>query len=353
MRRFSLTKLDDWLYWIIFLSLIAGIILSIVSGVSLCTEACAESHTYRLFGLRFEWIGLFFFILAGIFHLLSASYPKLSFLTGLMIAGAFGSELKFILLQKNEIGKFCPVCLSIAACIAIAAAAFTIGYFIELNSVIRLGQRGELMKSITKGITSIAVVLFGFLVATVGIAKFDQLGAAEETVKESLAMGNLTSPIEVYVFTDWSCPACRAVEPEIEKMAPDVMKVARLTFVDYVIHPETLNYTPYNVSFMIKNKAQYFAIREKLGELSIKTGTPTDELVEKAVEPLGVKYYQLNYADITLSQKYFRQLSKQFGISKTPTVVVVNRQTKKGKKLVGGAEITEANVMKAIETLQK
>jgi protein-disulfide isomerase len=298
-------------------------------------------------------MGVFFFIPAFILFLLSAKNESFSFPTGLMLAGALGAEIKFILVQKYQIGIWCPICLSIAACIFVASLCYAIKYGLELKKNFENGSRGDLMKSIWKGIAGVSIAVLGFFVAVLGISKVNPLAAAENTIKESVAFGNTTSPIEVYVFTDWACPACRQLEPEIEKMAPDVMEKARLIFVDHAIHTETLNYSPYNVSFMIKNKENYLKLRDALTKLSEKVGAPTDPQIEELAKEFGVNYEQLNFSDITLSQKYFKQLGKQFNISKTPTIVILNRETKKGKKLIGAAEISQENVDKAIETLKK
>ena len=214
-------------------------------------------------------------------------------------------------------------------------------------------QEGKLMSSIWKEIPSLFVLILGFIAACAGISKFDSLESAESTIKESLFFGDKTTPIEVYVFTDWACPACRELEPDLEKIAPAIINKAKLTFVDYAIHPQTLNYSPYNVSFMIKNKPQYFRLRNEMNKLALNTPDPTEEQIESLAESQGVKYQPLNVADITLSQKYFKELVKQFGVNKTPTVIIINTQSKKGKKLTGLDEITESNIMKAIDSLQK
>lgn len=345
--------LNDWLFLIIVLASFTGFILSVISFFKICSKVCSEVHNWRLFGMPFEYFGGLFFIPLLTFLTLSKKYPKLLGWSGLMLAGATGAEIKFILLQKYQICSWCPICLSIAACIFIAFAAFIIKYGTEMKTLFRQGLRGEIMNGYLKGFAGFSLLVLGFLIATVGCTRFNPLEAAENTIKESLAFGKRESPIEVYLFTDWACPACRELEPDIEKMAPAIMEKGTLTFVDHAIHTETLNYSPYNVSFAVKNKPQYFRLREGLTELSAKTDSPTDEQIEKIAAKEGIKYQQLNFADITLSQKYFKQLAKQFGVSKTPTMVIINAKTKKGKKLIGVAEITESNVLKAIDSLEK
>lgn len=345
-------RLNDWLFLGASIAILAALVLSIISWLEICTIECTEVHFYRYFGMKFEYIGLLFFLPLLIIHVISRWYPAFSTYAGLMLCGAVGNEAYFILVQKYQIGSWCPVCLSIATCVGIAALCYAIKFLNEMITYYQEGQRREFMKTIWKGFAGTSIMVLGFLLAILGIARFDQIAAAENTIKENLFFGDKSSPIEVYIFTDWACPACRSIETVLETSAPEIMKKAKLTFVDFAIHTETLNYSPYNVSFMIKNKGEYFRLREALTKLSINTPTPTDDQIEKLAEKLGIKYVQLNFSDISLSQKYFKQLATQFSVDRTPTIIIINTKTKKGKKLIGAADITEPKIMNAIDSLK-
>lgn len=347
------TKQSLTAYWIAAFALFCAWGLAILSWMELCSQACAEGHSYRLFGLTFESIGLTIFPLALGFHLLTRKFPSLTLLTGWMLCAMLGAEVVFIYVQKYKIGSWCPVCLSIAAALTVAALAYLYGYYKDFKLSLENPDRGPIMINFYKGLTGIGFFCLGFLAAFAGIAKHSPLQAAENSIKENIAFGNPDSKVEVYVFTDWSCPACRSIEPILEKMAPKVMKVARLTFVDNPIHPETLNFTPYNVSFMINNKDKYFQLRNALTALSEDTKAPTDKQIEAIAAKAGAKYKQLSYSDVALANKYYSHLIKQLDVEGTPTVVVVNKETQKGKKLPGAQKITEENVMKAINAFLK
>ena len=56
---------------------------------------------------------------------------------------------------------------------------------------------------------------------------------------------------------------------------------------------------------------------------------------------------------MALGLKYFKTLGTEFDINSTPTLVLVNEATKKGKKLYGFAEINEENINKAIDKLSE
>ncbi len=346
-KRFS-----TGLYWIAAAGILGGFILSIISYLNVCAEACGGTHDYKLCGLSFECFGLIFFPVLGILHYFAWENKTASFITGLMLAFALGAEIDFILIQKYEIKSYCPICLSIAGCIVLAAVAYFIAYINNFKRSLKENRKGEIMRNIKKGLATTSFLIFGFIFALIGVAKENPLVAAEDTIKHSVALGNLNSEIEVYLFSDWKCPACRALEPSIESLAPKIMAKARLVFVDTVVHTETLNFIPYNLSFLINDKAKYMQLRDVLTKISATNGEPSEEEIEKAIAPLGIKYKPLSYADIAMGTSYYKHLVRQYDIESTPTLVIINRSDKTGKKLTG-SEINEEDVMKAIDSMEK
>lgn len=340
-------------YWVCAIALLAATALSLFSWMRLCSEACAEGHAYRLFGFTFETVGLTFLPLLLVVHLLSRKAAIFGTIRNRFLCMMLGAEVMFIYVQKYMIGTWCPICLSIAATILIAALPYFFTYCKQFKNVIEHPERGQMMFNIYRGFRGAAFLLIGFLFAFTGIGKENQLKAAENNIKESIAFGNLRSPVQVFIFTDWECPACRALEPTINAMLPKILNRATVTFVDDPVHPETLNYTPYNLSFMIHNKSKYLELRHELTLLSESTKAPTEEQIVAVAAKQGQKYQQLNYIDVALANKYFTHLIDKLDIEGTPTVVIVNKQTQKGKKLPGSSQITESNIMNAIDTLSK
>jgi protein-disulfide isomerase len=340
-------------YWIAAVSLAAAILLTFGSRLQLCSQACAEGHSYRLFGFTFESVGIVIFSLTMLFHLFSKKIAIFVFFTSWLLSTMLGAELVFIYVQKYKIGSWCPICLSIAALLLIAALAYLYSYYEEFKQSIEKLDRGPIMINVYKGLTSIGFFCIGFFIAFAGMAKYSPLQAAENNIKETISFGDPQSNVEVYIFTDWSCPACRSIEPILVEATPKIMNSAKLTFVDDPVHPETLNFTPYNVSFMINNKDQYLQLRNALISLSQETKSPTDEQINQLASKYSVKYKQLSYADVALANKYYTHLIKSLNVEGTPTVVIVNKSTQKGKKLAGAGKITEENIMKAIHFFSK
>ena len=340
-------------YYIAAAALTATILLCIISWMRLCSQACAEGHQYRLYGFTFETVGLISFPFMLLSHILSRWYPILVNVTAWMLCACLGAELMFLYVQKYMIGSWCPVCLLIAASILCAATAYLYEFCNHCKQSFQREDRGQIMLNFYKGLSAIILFAAGFIIAFSGIGKFNALHAAEDSIKDKVYFGNPNSPVEVYIFTDWACPACHSLEKSFEAMAPNIMKRAKLVFVDDPVHPETLNFAPYNLSFMINNKQQYLALRSALTALSEETKSPTEEQVQALANKLGATYTQLNYADVALGSKYFNHLVDKLEVEGTPTVVIVSKSQKKGKKLAGTGEISEENILKAINALNK
>lgn len=337
------------LWGLITSGIVVGLILSFFSIMGFCTTACAEGHSYRLFQMKFEYIGILFFILALFIHFLSVKSFLFSLINSALFAGAAGAEIYFIYLQKYVIKSWCPVCLGIATTVILILIAYTIFNFMRFNTY----KDGRVMKNLLAyKFSLLAIGIIGFLMAFAGTTKINAEEEVLGSIKKSIAFGNTDSPIEVFIFTDWFCPACLRIEPIIQKTVPQLEKEAQIYFIDAFIHYESLNFLPYNLSFMINNKNNYFELRKALSKISSKTDSPTDSQINGEIKPLNVTYKELSYKDIAIATKLFRSFKKQFAITKTPMIVIINTKTKKGKKLKGTAEITESKILQSVQELK-
>jgi protein-disulfide isomerase len=325
----------------------AGALLSGLSWAGVCTESCSETSFYRMFGAPLPPLGVLFFALCGAACLGRRYWAPLGVALAALLCGAAGAEAIFVWIQKVEIGKWCQLCVGIAYCVAAAAALIVPELFTGGTAQLSNGERKSDMKQIA-GKTAFILVAFlvGLGVSALGLKRTNAY--ASGLTPNSIAFGATDSESEVYFVTDWFCPSCRMAEPEIVKGARMAMKKARVVFVDYPIHRETLNFIPYNLSFMMNDKEKYLQIRGALDALSRKTKEPTPEDVQAAVAPLGVKYIPLNYVDVLAGTQYYVSLMKKFNIAGTPTVVVTDSRTQRVKMLSGSGEITSENILKAI-----
>jgi hypothetical protein len=333
-------------YWIA-VPFAAAWILSALSWLGLCSGGCEETHLYRLFGFPLSPLGVGYFTLCGFVFLTRNRIRFSGFLIPLLLSGALGSEFVFVWIQKYVIEKWCPLCVGIALSVVTACVLIALERLPGVAIRIRGGERNLVMKRLAgKTVLILFAFLAGMGITAMGMKKPDAF-AAGLSVK-SLAFGDTESSSEVYIVTDWFCPSCGIAEPEILKGARKAMRQAKVVFVDYPIHPETLNYIPYNLSFIVREKAKYLQIREAMAALARKTKEPTPEDVQAAVSPLGVRYFQLNYADVLAGTQYFSALVKKLKVRGTPSVVVHDSRTGKTKTLFGIPEITSDNILKAL-----
>jgi hypothetical protein len=318
-----------------------------MSWLGICSEGCEETHLYRLFGFPLSPLGVGYFTLCGLAFFTRNRFRFSGFSIPLLLSGALGSEFVLVWIQRFVIGKWCPLCVGIALSVVTACVLVALERLPGVAIQIRGGERNFVMKRLA-GKT--ALILFVFLAGmgtfAMGLKKPDAFAAGLS--EKSLAFGDMESSSEVYIVTDWFCPSCRAAEPEILKGARKAMQQAKVVFVDYPIHPETLNYIPYNLSFIIREKEKYLQIRESLATLARKTKEPMPEDVQAAVSPLGVKYVPLNYVDVLAGMQYFSTLVKKFKVPGTPSVVVQDPRSGKTKTLYGSTEITSDNILKTL-----
>jgi protein-disulfide isomerase len=333
-------------YWIA-VPFAAAWILSVMSWLGICFDGCEETHLYRLFGIPLSPLGVGYFTLCGLAFLTRNRFRFSGFLIPLLLSGALGSEFVLVWIQKYVIGRWCSLCVGIALSVVTASVLIALERLPGVAIQSRGAEGNIVMKRLAgKTVLILLAFLAGMGISATGLSKPDAF-AAGLSVK-SLAFGNTESSSEVYIVTDWFCPACRTAEPEILKGARKAMQQAKVVFVDYPIHPETLNYIPFNLSFIVREKEKYLQVREALATLARKTKEPTPEDVQAAVSPLGVKYVPLNYADVLAGMQYFSTLAKKFNVPGTPSLVVRDLRTGKTKTLYGSSDISSDNIMKTL-----
>ena len=322
--------------------LVTAFLLSVLLHFGICTDACKATYRWTIFGMKFPLFGI------GFFGLCMAMYsfrerPAIRIIFPVVIAGAWGAELTFLHVQQSIIKRWCPMCLAVAFCVCVVGIVLAVGHISGTRRQSGSG-RGAMLRQLSKGVFLAAVVVAGALVTFLG------LGNPSNSQAESLplALGKTDSEIEVYVFTDWFCPACRKAEPEMERAYPDIMKRARLLFIDQPVHPESMNYIPYNLAFLVREKAKYLEIRKALLQLAERTKEPSPEDVQKAVARLGVTYRPLNYADVNAGIQYFQSVVQSFRVEGTPAMVVYNRKTKSAKVLNGVRDLFFPNILMAV-----
>jgi len=335
-------KAVGWWNALVWAGLAAAFLLSVLLHFGICTEACKPTYNWTIFGLKFPLLGIGFFGLC----LLLFSFRERAGIRSVfpvLIAGAWGAELTFLHVQQSVIKRWCPMCLAVAFCVCVVGIALAAGHIPGMRRQSGSG-RGAMLRQVSKGVFLAAVMVAGAFVTFLGMGN----PADSQAASLPLALGKTDSEIEVYVITDWFCPACRRAEPEMERAYPDIMKRAKLLFIDQPVHPESMNYIPYNLAFLVREKEKYLEIRKALLQLSQRTKEPSPEDVQQAVERLGVTYRPLNYSDVNAGIQYFQSVVQSFRVEGTPTMVVFNRKTGSAKVLNGVRDLFLRNILMAV-----
>jgi hypothetical protein len=322
--------------------LIGGIAISILSGTDICTfGGCTEAHKYSLHGVSFPIVGFSFFFAATVVMLLMERLPYALFIYDSLLAGAAGAEINMILLQKNVIGLWCPLCVAAAVIVYILAAVRLIAYLKSSKEEFQMN-----FKSMGKPMLILATVMVGFVLTFSGMAK-EEASAGQL----DLYTGKKNSKLEIYFFSDWFCPFCSKVEEAVEAVYPTLSKKAKILFVDKIIHQESLNFVPYHLSFAAYEKAKIIPLRKALFAVA-QNKNPTYDDISAAIAPLKVTYRQLSFLEVTQQMGNSQKLAEQFKVVSTPTMILRNAKTKKTVTLVGNGQITKAGIMKAMREVE-
>jgi len=327
----------------------AGWAVSALDWAGVCSESCAEASLYRLCGIPLPPLGVAYFTLCGIACLLRRRHVFSRAALAVLLFGGLGSEIVFMWIQKFVIGKWCPMCVGVALCVAAGCAFVAYEYFSGSSDGQHSGRerKPDMRRFAGRAVLVLLALLAGLGTSALGLKKPQAYAAGLSP--EMLAFGPADSSVEVFIVSDWFCPACRVAEPEILKGARLAMKQAKVVFVDYPIYQETLNYIPYNLSFMVREKEKYLRIREALAALSKKMKEPSQDDVQAAVSPIGVKYVPLGFADVLPGTQYQMSVVRKHKVSGTPATIVTDSKTGKVKILNGSNEITSENIFRAIK----
>jgi len=327
---------------ITFILIIAGLALAVLSSTDLCSfNGCSEAHEYRLFGFALPLVGTLYFCILGLTMLISVRFRIFAPLMQLILAAGAGAELMMIHLQKNVIQAWCPLCLGIAATVFLLCFISIFGAFCKSREIESMSKRTLFSKSLLLFVAAVV----GFAISFVGIRKPEAAGV-------NAALGKHNSKIEVYIFSDWLCPICVKIEPDLEKTLPQLEKQAKIHFIDKPVHQESMNFVPYHLSFLVNEKPKYIQLRKALFELAKGNKNPSLQDVQGAIAPLGVTYKQLSFMDVSQAMAKSQALAAEYKVTGTPTIVVVNSSSKKSKTLVGGREITGENLLKAVKSVE-
>ena len=330
------------IFWAMLSLMAAGLCLSAMSLAGICSDACSEAHKYGIFGVPVAGLGIGFFALAlAVCALQSKSWAKKIF--PYLLISAAGAEGGFIIFQMVEIGHFCTLCLWIGAVVACSIMVKTYEFTTEIKESRKMKITSCFKSVVPKAITGLCAFLF-------------VIAALQKPVEGANLpdpfLGNAKSQVEVFIITDWFCPACRKVEPFIESSSREAMKLGRVIFIDLAVHPETFNFSPYNLSFSMYEKGKYLALRKSLAALAATEKNPSAADVQAKIAPLNVKLHQLDFNDSMAGVQFYQKVASTFNVRSTPTVIIRNVKTGKTMTL-GGQDIADGKIIPSMKMMAR
>ena len=180
-----------------------------------------------------------------------------------------------------------------------------------------------------------------FFVILIAIFLFSGSGTLSLGAQEALFPSDGSGTVEVRLYTDYFCPPCRSMEPEIEPILKNLLKkkTIRLTFVDVPFNSKSPLYARYFLySLAKKNDVEHaIHVRNILFEAATRQDVNTKEQTEKLLTSKGIAYVVWNTKP---AFDRFNAMIKADKIDRTPTCVIVKRGKK--EKYVGKPDIINA-----------
>jgi thiol-disulfide isomerase/thioredoxin len=184
--------------------------------------------------------------------------------------------------------------------------------------------------------------LFVFIISVTPVA-----GAGNETIP-SYGRG----PHEVFIFSDYFCPPCRALEPKLEQVLDALYKQGdvKIRFVDTPMHKETPLFAKFYL-YAAKAAPDYRAAmraRKVLFALAGKENVIwTDERIGEAFRREKVAFTPF---DFRTAEPELNRLIREHRVDSTPTCVI-KRSGSDTRKYVGEMEILKG--LAAIRLVEK
>jgi thiol:disulfide interchange protein DsbA len=155
-------------------------------------------------------------------------------------------------------------------------------------------------------------------------------------------------PHEVLIFSDYFCPPCQALEPQLEPVIDELYKKGRvkITFADTPMHKETPLFAKFYL-YAAKAAPDYRAAMRARQVLFALAGKENvfwmDERIEEAFRKEKIAFTPFDFRTV---QPALNGLIKQHRVDATPTCVILS-PGKKAQKFIGPDEI-----MKGLTSLQ-
>ncbi len=162
---------------------------------------------------------------------------------------------------------------------------------------------------------------------------------ASEHVQEAFARGS--GPIEVLLFSDYFCPACRNMEPYLEETLPELVnRGVKVSFVDSPYSQRSSLHVRYFLYAAMASPLleSVMHARNVLFDLADEDRVESEPDILLALKENNV---QIEFFDTQPLMKQWMGIIEKYDVRHTPTCVIVRPEEEAGQ-YIGSREITEA-----------
>lgn len=293
-------------------------LVTLVIG-QICRTSCSFLSG-DILGLDLNVFGvLFYSLLLAAVIVYKRFVPKdwmMSLIAAAVSAGV-GAEFILIRFQVDQ-GVYCPKCL--------------------ISGLFLLLMFAMVMRRLKVWLAALLVVL-GAVFTSLTFSGSVIPSYAKEVQHPSF--GNGKAPVEIVIYSDYFCPACRDVDGRVNFLLRRVQDRAKIFFVDVPLHKES---GPYAEIFLYT----WFASGDRLEDalrarevLFQAAATKTDpEGVKGFMKIQGIRFREDKARAKDIFRSFYNPLLKMDRIKATPTVVIARGAERKSYE--GGAAILKA-----------
>jgi thiol:disulfide interchange protein DsbA len=275
---------------------IFNITLALISmGIIVFDYFCRGTCSYisgDLFGIDLRYFGLAFMAL-----IIALSFFKKSRELAMVLSAGMGIEIYLVGFQV-WFNTYCPYCLAFGGFLMIL-------FFMNIRR------------------TTLKTAALCALSCLILFALFFQGSFTPAFAAETLVPSFGTGKIKVRIYTDYFCPPCRALEPQIEPLLTELVKrnIINLTFVDTPFSKYTPLYTRYLLYALNEKKT----LEQALWTRSILIGASFENITdqEKLEEVLKNKGVKLKPFEVKPTFEILNSYLSGDKIRSTPTCVIV------------------------------
>jgi thiol-disulfide isomerase/thioredoxin len=165
--------------------------------------------------------------------------------------------------------------------------------------------------------------------------------ARKETETPEAVFAHGPGPVEVLFFTDYFCPPCRALEPYLEEVLPNLLPLGvRVSFVDMPFSRQAPLYARY---FLYAAKASpslegVLHARNALIDIAVANTVASDQ---EMIQALKEKRIKIEYFDLRPDLGRWSEIIRKYNVRSTPTCIVL-RPGQEAEHFVGSGDIPAA-----------